>query len=89
MKRLLIASALVLASTSASAVSWEQLSTFGSKEIKPSAEYTVDTAGWNVRVYEWVPAHNKNYRCIFAGCEKKGGVACYPAATSKPVYPCR
>lgn len=84
-KAIIIASAsAMLLSGSAMAGMWEKVSTFTDKEVKPSAQYTVDTAGWNVRVYEWVPADNKNWRCMFAGGEKKGGVACYPAATNQP-----
>jgi hypothetical protein len=49
----------------------------GTETIKPSSEYLIETAGWNIRVYEWIPADNPNARCMFAAGSQKGGVACY------------
>jgi len=56
---------------------WEKMTTMGAKTVKPSSEYLIETAGWNIRVYEWIPADNPNVRCMFAAGSKKGGVACY------------
>lgn len=56
---------------------WEKVTTMGAQTIKPSSEYLIETAGWNIRVYEWIPADNPNIRCMFAAGSKKGGVACY------------
>ena len=61
------------------------MTTLGQQELKPTAEYTVDTAGWNIRVSEWTPVGNPNVRCMFAGGSKKGGVACYPVSHHKEV----
>ena len=33
-------------------------------EVKPKAEYTIDTAGINPRVYEFYPKNLKNTICI-------------------------
>lgn len=79
MKKALLALALVTASTTVSAGAWERASTFFDKEVKPTSTYTVDASGWNPRVTEWTPADNPNWRCVFAGATKAGGVACYPA----------
>jgi len=49
----------------------------GAQTVKPSSEYLIETAGWNIRVYEWIPADNPNARCMFAAGSQKGGVACY------------
>ena len=57
---------------------WEQLSTMDQPVKQPTAEYAVEAAGWNLRVYEWVPQDNTNVRCVFAAGSKKGGVSCYP-----------
>ena len=67
----------LLASTLAHANLWERVSTMGAPTVKPSSEYLIETAGWNIRVYEWVPADNPNVRCLFAAGSQKGGVACY------------
>jgi hypothetical protein len=56
---------------------WEKMTTMGAQTVKPSSEYLIETAGWNIRVYEWIPADNPNVRCMFAAGSKKGGVACY------------
>ena len=69
-------STLIL-STSVQAGLWEKVTTLGTETIKPSAEYLIETAGWNIRVYEWIPADNPNARCMFAAGSQKGGVACY------------
>ena len=66
-----------MASMSVQAGIWENITTMGATTIKPSSEYLIETAGWNIRVYEWIPADNPNTRCMFAAGSKKGGVACY------------
>ena len=68
---------IILASLSAKAGLWEKMTTMGAQTIKPSSKYLVKTAGWNIRVYEWVPADNPNTRCMFAAGSQKGGVDCY------------
>ncbi len=67
----------LLATLSAQAGLWEKMTTMGTQTIKPSSEYLIETAGWNIRVYEWIPADNPNTRCMFAAGSQKGGVACY------------
>ena len=61
---------------------WEKFSTFF-KTTKPNTSaYNVDAAGWDVRVVEWIPEDNKDYRCMFvAGTEKAAG-GCYPASNN-------
>jgi hypothetical protein len=67
----------LLLSVSAQAGLWEKMTTMGIETVKPSSEYLIETAGWNIRVYEWIPADNPNTRCMFAAGSQKGGVACY------------
>jgi len=67
MKNKLIALITVfLLSLSAQAGLWEKMTTMGTTTVKPSSEYLIETAGWNIRVYEWIPADNPNARCMFA-----------------------
>jgi hypothetical protein len=75
--RLTILATTLLLSISAQAGLWEKMTTMGIETVKPSAEYLIETAGWNIRVYEWIPADNPNTRCMFAAGSQKGGVACY------------
>jgi len=79
MKKLLILPILLSASMTANAGLWDKVSTFNQEEVKPTATYLVETSGWNVRIVEWIPKDNPNYRCVFGGGDKKGGIACYPA----------
>lgn len=67
----------LLVAMSTQAGLWEKMTTMGTQTIKPSSEYLIETAGWNIRVYEWIPADNPNTRCMFAAGSQKGGVACY------------
>ncbi len=69
--------AIAVLSLSVQAGLWEKVTTMGVKTVKPSSEYLIETAGWNIRVYEWIPADNPNSRCMFAAGSQKGGVACY------------
>lgn len=83
MKKYLLALSAVLAVSYyplASAGMWEKASTFLDKVVNNSSNYNVESAGWNLRVVEWIPAENPNVRCLFAGGSKKGGVACYEVA---------
>jgi len=66
-----------IVSLSTQAGLWEKMTTMGAQTVKPSSEYLIETAGWNIRVYEWIPADNPNTRCMFAAGSQKGGVACY------------
>ncbi len=75
--KLLTLFALFTISISVQAGLWEKMTTMGAKTVKPSSEYLVETAGWNIRVYEWIPADNPNVRCMFAAGSQKGGVSCY------------
>ena len=67
----------LVVSLSTQAGLWEKMTTMGAQTVKPSSEYLIETAGWNIRVYEWIPADNPNIRCMFAAGSQKGGVACY------------
>ena len=67
----------LITSFSVQAGLWEKVTTMGAQTVKPSSEYLIETAGWNIRVYEWIPADNPNARCMFAAGSQKGGVACY------------
>lgn len=68
---------LISLTITAQAGLWEKITTIGEETQKPSATYLVETAGWNIRVYEWIPKDNPNVRCMFAAGSQKGGVACY------------
>lgn len=74
---LLTLTAVIAMPNTAQAGLWEKVSSLGLPTKKATAEYTVSASGWDIRVYEWVPASNPNIHCVFAAGSKKGGVACY------------
>ena len=52
----------------------------GMKEIKPKAEYTLDTNGVNPRVYEFTPQSDKSKLCILivlTGDEPSSTLQCF------------
>ena len=71
-KVLLLITTLVLTTSSIAGGVFSRVSGFGMNEIKPSAEYTVDTVGENPRVYEFTPKGNPNYICIVMFSPDKG-----------------
>ncbi|NYT52550.1 MAG: hypothetical protein H0A74_03135 [Candidatus Vesicomyosocius endoextente] len=77
MKIKLITFIIVLFLTPVHAGLWEKITTIGAKIVTPTSEYLIETSGWNIRVYEWIPTDNPNTRCLFAAGSQKGGVACY------------
>lgn len=55
---------------------WSTVQGMGMKEQKPKAKYTIDTAGFNPRVYEFVPVNDPSKLCvvIFGSSEKTSSV---------------
>lgn len=63
---------------------WDSAVTSTWPTVEDVRKYKLSTHGYDVRVYEWAPADNKNVRCVFvAGNENSTGVACYPVEKSK------
>lgn len=84
MKKVIIGIGLVVGMVStAQAGMWNRLSNMNNEKIETTAEYQLETSGWNIRIYEWVPKHNKNIRCMFATGERKGGITCYPVESNR------
>jgi hypothetical protein len=57
------------------------------EEIKPLSSYTIDTAGINPRVYEFIPKNDKTKLCIvvFGNSDKLSvpAMQCFERKTSK------
>jgi hypothetical protein len=64
MRKLLIATISLALATSASAGLFSTVSGMTMEEIKPQQSYTVDTAGINPRIYQFVPKGISDYICI-------------------------
>ena len=52
---------------------WEKLSSLADTTV-PSATFTIEAKGWNVRAYEFVSPTGAH--CIFVAGEQKGGLSC-------------
>ena len=52
----------------------------GKEEIQSTDAYEMDVYGFDARIYEWTPKHNKNISCVFVASNKSSGVACYEKA---------
>lgn len=84
MKKLLLASTLLLAATSVNAGLFTSTVTSGWEDKAPEHKYKLNTYGYDVRVYEWTPKNNKNISCVFvAGETNSTGIACYPKKSKK------
>lgn len=58
------------------------------EEKKPNSAYTVDTNGFNPRVYEFTPKGNPGYICVYTFISGDKGAAntalqCFPKAGHK------
>lgn len=63
--------------TSANAISWSQLKSWGNKDIKPDVKYNIETEGYNVRVYEFTPLSDPGSTCIMTFTNEKMGMFCF------------
>lgn len=80
MNKILIAVSLMFIMSVANAGLLDSVMTSNFKTKNTTSEYKIDVYGYDVRVYEWKPTDNPNYRCVFvAGSSNSSGTACYPA----------
>ena len=75
-----IAAGLIVATMVAQAGMFSAVSGMTMKEIKPTQEYTIDTAGLNPRVYEFTPQGDPSRYCVLvvlSGDEPSSTLQCY------------
>ena len=58
-------------------LTWSQIMSWKNKTIKPDAQYSVETEGYNVRVYEFTPATDPGSLCIMSFTNEKMGMYCF------------
>jgi hypothetical protein len=76
MKRL-IAIFLIGYLSSANALTWSQLKSWGNKTIDPDVKYNLETEGYNVRVYEFTPLSDPGSTCVISFTNEKMGMFCF------------
>jgi hypothetical protein len=65
---------------------WTTLGGLSTKEVEPSAVYSLDTIGQNPRVYEFSPKGNEHFVCIIVyteGEHKSPVMQCIPKADKR------
>ena len=77
MKKYLLALTLLFMTSSAFAISWSQLKSWGNKTVKPDVKYSIETEGYNVRVYEFTPLSDPGSTCIMTFTNEKMGMFCF------------
>lgn len=59
----------------------DQGSIFNAQQMEPDAVRRIESAGFDLRVYEFTPVTARNMTCVFVAGDRKGGLDCFP----KPV----
>ena len=67
----------ILATANLYALSWSQIKSWGDKTVKPDAQYSVETEGFNVRIYEFTPLTDPGSLCIMSFTNERMGVYCF------------
>ena len=68
---------LITFAINANAVTWSQIMSWKDKTIKPDAQYSVETEGYNVRVYEFTPMTDPGSTCIMTFTNEKMSMFCF------------
>ena len=74
-KKLIIATMII--TSSYAGMSWSQIMSWKDKTIKPDAQYSIETEGYNVRVYEFTPLTDPGSLCIMTFTNEKMGTYCF------------
>lgn len=84
MKKLIILSCFV--GVLNAGMSWSQVMSWKNKTINPDAQYSIETEGYNVRVYEFTPLTDPGSLCIMTFTNEKMGTYCF-AKSDKALNP--
>jgi len=87
MKKISIAIALLAITTSLNAISWAQVMSWKDKTVKADAQYSLETEGYNVRVYEFTPLTDPGATCIMTFTNEKMGMYCFPKSDKALIKP--
>lgn len=77
MKKYLFVITLLFLTSQACAISWSQLKSWGNKTVEPDVKYSIETEGYNVRVYEFTPVSDPGSTCIMTFTNEKMGMFCF------------
>ena len=57
-------------------------SVFNAEQTYTDATTRIESAGWDMRVYEFTPKTAPHMQCVFVAGNKKGGIACFPKSAN-------
>jgi len=77
MKKTIIFIATFCIASTLNAISWSQMKSWTNKTIKPDVKYSLETEGYNVRVYEFTPLSDPGSTCIMTFTNEKMGMFCF------------
>ena len=77
MKKIILILTLIFLASSAYAISWSQLKSWANKTLEPDVKYSIETEGYNVRVYEFTPISDPGSTCIMTFTNEKMGMFCF------------
>jgi len=69
--------ALFITNTLSAQMTWSQIASWKNKTIKADAKYSIETEGYNVRVYEFTPLTDPGSTCIMTFTNEKMGMFCF------------
>jgi hypothetical protein len=52
-------------------------SVFNAEQMHTDATTRIESAGWDMRVYEFTPRTAPNMQCVFVAGNRKGGLTCF------------
>jgi len=77
MKKTIIFIATFCISSTLNAISWSQMKSWTDKTIKPDVQYSLETEGYNVRVYEFTPLSDPGSTCVMSFTNEKMTMFCF------------
>ncbi len=68
---------ILLSFLTAHALSWSQIMSWKDEKIDPDAQYSIETSGYNIRVYEFTPLTDPERTCVIATTNEKMQMQCF------------
>ena len=77
MKKILLVIVTFMITSNLYALSWSQMKSWTDKTIKPDVQYSLETEGYNVRVYEFTPLSDPGSSCVMTFTNEKMNMFCF------------
>lgn len=77
MKKITLIFLMLFIGSNLHAISWSQMKSWTNKTIEPDVQYSLETEGYNVRVYEFTPVSDPGSTCIMTFTNEKMNMFCF------------